>query len=88
VDYLALEVGLVQHVIIYQTDMTNPGSSKIESHRGTKTTRPDNKDRSCFELALTVEPNLRDEQVAGITQDLSARKFWQHVNHLQSREQG
>jgi hypothetical protein len=64
VDHLALEVGGVNHVIIDQTNTTNTCRSQVKRYGRPKAAQAYDQHGGSFELTLTIEPNLGNEQMA------------------------
>jgi hypothetical protein len=59
-DYLALQVGFVDNVVVDDADPAYPGGCQVEGYRGTQPARPDQQDRSGFQFALAFKAYLRD----------------------------
>jgi hypothetical protein len=73
VDDLALEVGKIDHVKIYQSDASDTGSGKVESEGSTQSAGSDEQDFGLLELELAFHPDLRDDDMAAIPEDLILR---------------
>ena len=69
VDHLALQVGVIHHVVIHQADAPDPGRRQVQRHRRAQPARADDQHRGGFELALPFQPDFGDEQVARVAQD-------------------
>ena len=61
---LALQVGIINHIIINQTDVADPRGGQIERHRRTQSSGADHQYRGSFELLLPFQANFRDQEMA------------------------
>ncbi len=77
-DDLALQVGIVDDIIINKPDAPHTRGGEIQRHRGAQPAGADDQDGGGFQPALTVHAHLRDEQVARVAHNFFVSEFRQH----------
>ena len=70
VDHLALQVADVDHVVVDDPDRPDAGRREVLEHRRTETARADDEHPRVAQPALTVDPDLREQQVPRPALDL------------------
>jgi hypothetical protein len=74
VEDLALEVGRVHRVELHEAQGADPGCGEVEADGRAEAAGPDHEDLRVLEPPLAGEPDVGDDQVAAVTQDLLLRE--------------
>jgi hypothetical protein len=75
VQNLALEVCLIHHIEVDDSEGSHPGGSEIKTGRRTKPTRSDAKNTRGFQALLALQTESRQGKMAGITRELTGTEF-------------
>jgi hypothetical protein len=76
---LTLEVRLVHHIEIDDSQSANPCGGEVKSHRRSKSSRSDTENLGGFQAFLPLESDLRQRQVPRVAGDLALAKL--HLRH-------
>jgi hypothetical protein len=74
VQHLALEVGVVDHVVIDDPEGAHPGSRQVQRGRRTQAPSADQQHPRLKQLPLPSLPDLRDQQVSAVATPLFRRQ--------------
>ena len=74
VDHLALQVGVIHHVVVHQPDAPHPGCRQVKGYRRAQPARADHQHRRRQQLALPFQPHFRHQQVARVAQNFFVRQ--------------
>src|SRR5881398_1236538 len=72
---LALQVGLVDHVEVYEPERPDPRSGEVERGRRPEPACPDEQHARRLELPLSLDAHIGKDEMARIAQDLFVRQF-------------
>jgi hypothetical protein len=68
--YLALEIRDVHHVEVHEPERADARRRQVEGQWRAKAARTDQENASCLELSLTVDADVRKNEVPAVTQHL------------------
>ena len=68
--YLALQIGKLDHIIIYYRNMADTRSGKVKPSRTAQAARANNRDFGCRQSLLSRPANLLEHKVTGIAIDI------------------
>ena len=79
VDDLPLQVGGIDHVEVHDAEPADAGGSEVQAQRRAEATGPDHEHARGLELALRLEPELRQDQVTAVAEDLVVAQLRQRL---------
>ncbi len=81
-DDLALQVRLVHHVEVHDAQGSDPRRREIHGERRAQTPGPDGEYPGLLQLLLSVEGDLRHDQVPAVACDLLVGQIYRPVGRL------